>query len=68
MSETRSIEETFETLDGLIQKLERDELSMEESFEAYARGLALLNECRDSIDKVEKNVLVLDESGDLHEL
>lgn len=68
MSETRSIEETFETLDGLIQKLERDELSMEESFEAYARGLTLLKECRESIDKVEKNVLVLDESGDLHEL
>ena len=68
MSETRSIEETFETLDGLIQKLERDELSMEESFEAYARGLALLKKCRESIDKVEKNVLVLDESGDLHEL
>ena len=68
MSETRSIEETFETLDGLIQKLERDELSMEESVEAYARGLALLKECRESIDKVEKNVLVLDESGDLHEL
>ena len=68
MSETRSIEETFETIDGLIQKLERDELSMEESFEAYARGLALLKECRESIDKVEKNVLVLDESGDLHEL
>ena len=62
------IEETFCLLDGLLGRLEGDELTLEESFETYAKGLELVRRCRQSIDKVEKKVLVLEESGELHEL
>ncbi len=68
MSEQLTIEETFSKLDGIIKKLESDELSMEESFAAYAEGLTLIQSCRGSIDEVEKKVLVLEESGEQHEL
>lgn len=66
--ETFSIEETFARLDEILGRLEGDGLTMEESFETYAKGLALVKQCRESIDEVEKKVLVLEESGDLHEL
>ncbi|MCD2492620.1 exodeoxyribonuclease VII small subunit [Lacrimispora sp. NSJ-141] len=68
MAETLSIEQTFERLDDIIGRLEGEELSMEESFAAYAEGLALVKKCRGSIDEVEKKVLVLEESGEQHEL
>ncbi|PWM60720.1 MAG: exodeoxyribonuclease VII small subunit, partial [Subdoligranulum variabile] len=53
MAETLSIEQTFERLDEIIGRLEGEELSMEESFAAYAEGLALVKKCRGSIDEVE---------------
>ena len=61
------IEETFRLLDGLLEHLEREELTLEESFAAYAKGLELVKHCRQSIDEVEKKVLFLEESGELHE-
>lgn len=66
--ETPTIEESFSRLDELIERLEGDSLSLEESFKAYAEGLSLVKQCRESIDEVEKKVLVLEESGELHEL
>ena len=67
MTEKLSIEQTFERLNELIEQLESEELSMEESFSAYAEGLSLVKSCRVSIDEVEKKVLVLEESGEQHE-
>lgn len=66
--ERLSIEENFTLLDELLKRLEGDELTLEESFETYAKGLELVRQCRESIDKVEKKVLILEESGDVHEL
>ena len=66
--ETPTIEESFSRLDELIARLEEDSLSLEESFKAYAEGLSLVKQCRESIDEVEKKVLVLEKSGELHEL
>lgn len=66
--ETPTIEENFSRLDELIARLEGDSLSLEESFKAYAEGLSLVKQCRESIDEVEKKVLVLEKSGELHEL
>ena len=66
--DSRGIEETFELLDALLRRLEGDELTLEESFELYARGLNLVKQCRQGIDEVEKKVLVLEETGEFHEL
>lgn len=66
--EALSIEEMFARLDGLLECLEGDELTMEESFDVYAKGLFLVKKCRESIDEVEKKVLVLEESGEFREL
>lgn len=65
--EALSIEETFAVLDELLKQLEGDELALEESFELYAKGLSLVKQCREKIDEVEKKVLVLEESGELHD-
>ncbi len=62
-----SLEETFQVLEEVINKMEQGDLSLEESFAAYHQGMDLLKSCNDKIDKVEKQVQELDARGETHE-
>lgn len=62
-----SLEEAFEKLDSLILELEKPENSLEASFKAFEEGMQLVKYCNESIDKVEKKVLVLGQDGELDE-
>ena len=54
-----SIEEIFAELDGIIRNLENGEVSLEDSFKYYEAGMKLVKTCGSKIDKVEKQILVL---------
>lgn len=62
-----SLEEAFTKLDSLISELEKPENSLEASFKAFEEGMQLVKYCNDSIDKVEKKVLVMGHDGELDE-
>ena len=51
-----------------IEKLEAEDVTLEEAFSAYSAGMKLLKECNAQIDKVEKKVLKLTADGQLEEL
>ena len=55
----QSIEETFAQLDELLEKLEASDTSLEESFACYEAGMKLVKACSDKIDKVEKQLMIL---------
>ena len=57
----------FGQLEEVIGRMEGEDVSLEESFELYSRGMNLLKQCGQAIDEVEKKVLVLDENGETHE-
>ncbi len=63
-----SLEENFARLGELIEKLENEEISLEEAFRTYSEGMAVLKQCNGQIDRVEKQVLKLSEEGQLEEL
>lgn len=68
MAEERmTLEEAFAQLEQITKALEDETISLEESFAVYQRGMQLLKYCNDSIDKVEKKVLVLNGEGKLDE-
>ena len=50
-------------LEGLVQKMESGELSLEQSLTAYQRGAELVTFCRQSLSKVQQRVKILE--GDL---
>lgn len=58
-----TLEENFEKLEEIIERLEGDDIPLEEAFKAYTEGLAVLKQCNDQIDRVEKQVLKLSETG-----
>ncbi|WP_310604032.1 exodeoxyribonuclease VII small subunit [Anaerosporobacter sp.] len=66
----KTLEASFEELEQIIEKLENPEVSLDDSFKLYNTGMKLLKSCNDSIDKVEKKILVLGEEGESveHEL
>ncbi len=63
-----TIEENFAKIEETIEKLERDDISLEEAFAAYSDGMKMLKECNDQIDMVEKKVLKLAADGQLTEM
>ncbi len=56
--------ESFETavgeLDGLVQKMESGELSLEQSLAAYQRGALLVQYCQKTLSGVQKQVKILE--------
>ena len=66
--EETTMEEMLQTLDAHIRQLESDEISLEDSFHVYEKGMQLLKECNDKIDRVEKMVLELNADGSLQEM
>lgn len=62
-----SLEENFARLEDAIDRLGDESLPLEEAFQTYSLGMAILKECNDQIDRVEKQVLKLTEEGQLEE-
>jgi len=62
-----NLEQKFQALEEVIEKLEGEDVTLEQSFDLYNKGMTLLKNCTRMIDEVEKKVLVLDENGETHE-
>ncbi|MCI8292742.1 MAG: exodeoxyribonuclease VII small subunit [Hespellia sp.] len=62
-----SLEEMFDSLEKVIERMETEEISLEESFTLYQNGIQLLKKCNDTLDAVEKKVQILDETGECHD-
>ena len=63
--EERTLEEEFQELEQVLEAMEQ-EVTLEESFLLYHRGIDLLKACSDKIDRVEKQIQILDEEGESH--
>lgn len=62
-----SLEGLFKELDQVIAGLEGDDVTLEDSFKLYQKGMHMLKQCNETIDTVEKQVQILDENGEAHE-
>lgn len=58
-----SFEEAMEELEQLVARMEAGELPLEASLAAYQRGTELVKYCAAQLDRVEKQVKVLE--GDM---
>lgn len=65
--EALSLEEAFARLDELISQLEKPENALEDAFRAFEQGMGLIKYCNETIDRVEKKVLVLEQDGTCNE-
>ena len=63
----KNIEDVFQELDVIAEKLESSDTSLEDSFRLYKKGMELLKFCSGKLDTVEKKMLQMDEDGTLRE-
>ena len=62
-------EQALEDLEELVTSMEDGELSLEESLQAFEKGIKLTRECQTALKNAEQKVQVLlNESGDTEEL
>ena len=70
--EPQSLEENFSAVDlssdHFVLHHEAEDISLEEAFTAYSKGMKLLKQCSEQIDRVEKQVMKLNEEGGLEPL
>lgn len=62
-----NLEETFESIENIMEKLQSDELPLEDSFNLYKEGMELINHCNEVIDDVEKQIIILNSNSALGE-
>ena len=65
MSEEKkeTLEDKLKALKETVSSLEKEDVSLEEAFTLYEKGVKLVKECEVEIDLVEKKVLALGEDG-----
>ena len=53
MAQAKTLEQSLDELCDIIAKMDREDISLEESFKLYNQGLKFWNTCNDKIDKAE---------------
>ncbi len=59
-----NIEDNFKELDELLEKMQDEDVSLDESFEMYKKGIEIVKDSNEQIDKIEKQIEVLEEESD----
>lgn len=59
MSKKFELEKQMNTLDTIITNLESDELTLESQLLEYEKGMKIIKECRDYIEKTEQKIIDL---------
>lgn len=62
---TKSIEEMLEEIEAIIADLEGEETSLEQSFKLYEDGMKIVKQVSEKMDKVEKDLIILERSEDV---
>lgn len=62
-----SIEESFGKLQEILEKMEAEDVTLEQSFACYEEGMKLVRYCSEKIEQVEQKVMQLNEDGSLDE-
>lgn len=60
-----TVEEAFVQLTEIVEQMENPKVTLEESMDYYRKGMDLLNQCKDTLDQIEKEMITLTEEGEV---
>ena len=64
---TLTLEERFAHLEQIVARMEDADVSLDEAFELYKKGLDEVKSANDMVQAMEKAILVLNSDGQLEE-
>lgn len=65
--EKRGLEEHFLSIEEILGQMENSDITLEQSFLMYQKGMEELKEANAMLDEIEKAMLVMTEQGELEE-
>ena len=64
MSENKkSVEESFNEIESIIAEMQKEDVTLDRSFELYNQGLTLIKECNEKLDSMEKQIKIIAEGN-----
>lgn len=61
------LEERFAAIELILDQMEDEDVTLDESFELYKKGMEQMKAANQALDQIEKAMLVMNESGELEE-
>ena len=61
------LEERFAAIESILDQMEGENVTLDESFELYKKGMEQMKAANKALDQIEKAMLVMNESGELEE-
>ncbi len=61
------LEERFAAIESILDQMEDEHVTLDESFELYKKGIEQMKAANQELDRIEKAMLVMNESGELEE-
>lgn len=63
-SEEKTFEELMETLEEITKKLEKEQISLDDSVKLFEEGMNISKECNKKLEEAEKRITMLVETKD----
>ena len=64
MSENKkSVEESFNEIESIIAEMQKEDVTLDRSFELYNQGLTLIKECNEKLDSMENQIKIIEEGN-----
>lgn len=63
-SEEKTFEELMETLEEITNKLEKEQISLDDSVKLFEEGMNISKECNKKLEEAEKRITMLVETKD----
>ena len=58
-----SLEEKFKSREEILKELEKDDIAIEDALDLYTKGKVAVEECKNKIDMIEKEVKKINPDG-----
>ncbi len=62
------LEKALDELEGLVEKMEQGDLSLEQALQDFQRGIELTRACRKALQEAEQKISILQQQAGLDEL
>ncbi len=60
----KTLEQSFERLEEIITQMEKSDTTLDASFKMYQEGMKLVEGCNKQLDRIEKQIIVLEDDGE----
>ena len=58
-----TIDEKIKSVEEILRELEKDDIAIEDALDLYTKGKVAIEECKNKIDMIEKEVLKINPDG-----